>query len=421
MKANRSQLASIKAGAIVLSLLLAATGSSWGASPGYESGRALQASRLLPPELISGQDFQVDENVVNDGFFNHYQIRSAYGDESVVTTFLLKKRIHEIAAIGAMKQVGTADIAEGSVVDSGEKTVAGIASFLSSPMETLSGAEKGASNLFSRVDEDLTSDPAQADGSRMEQLIGFSKSKRDIAHKFGVDVYSENQALQKELNRLALADYAGGLAVSAVTSAVPGGAGSFLSLTGAARLLNEEISLTPPSELRRRNRQKLAAMGLDPDLVELFLNNPSFSPRRQTWLVTILEKLAGAGNQPLLLKVALQAQDSATALAITEMAAMYAAYHARIKTLERFYPVARVWYAKDSAGKIVAFLPADYLLWSRRLAGSLDQIRHEQQAKRFELWISGEYSAEARQELARAGWEVHDRFVPDRDGGEANQ
>ncbi len=373
----------------------------------YENSQVLEAVKILPPDVLSGSNHKVDAQVQNDGFLNHYALKSSYENYGVVSTFELKKRVHEIRIITEMKKIDTASTVGESIVDSGEKTVTGISNLFLKPVDTIEGSIKGIGSVAIRVKEAATSTPSQAEDSRIEQFIGFSKSKRDIANKMGVDVYSANKALQAELNRLAWADYSGGVSVGAGLAFVPGGAGLILSVSGGARLLNETINLTPPIELRNQNRGKLLGLGMNSDTVELFINNSAFSPRSQTWLIAGLENLHGASNRELFLKVALQAHDRTMALMITQMTLMFAGYHSKIEPIDRFYPISRVLYAKDKKGKILMVISADHILWSERLAGAVSEIMEKTKGDQFELWTARSVSKKAMDQLTRAGWVIH--------------
>jgi hypothetical protein len=304
-----------------------------------------------------------------------------------------------------MKKIDTASTVGKSIVDSGEKTATGIVNLFSHPVDTMKGTVEGIGSVVDRAQEAASSTPSRTEDSRMEELVGFSKSKRDIANKMDVDVYSTNKTLQSELDRLAWADYSGGIGVSAALSFVPGGAGVLLSVFGGARLLNETINLTPPVELRSQNRQKLNKMGMNSDTIDLFINNTVFSPRNQTWLVAALEKMQAAANRELFLKVALQAHDPIMSLMITQMGMMFAAYNTQKEPLDRFFPVARVLYAKDKKGKIVIAIPADHILWSERFAGAVTEIKEK--GNQFELWTAGDVSKKAQEHLSKAGWGIH--------------
>jgi hypothetical protein len=214
--------------------------------------RALKAGGILPPDLLSGPKHKVEARVQNEGFLNHYVLASSYGNYNVVSTYELKKRVREIKAITQIKKIDPAGTVGESIVDSGHKTATGISNLFLHPVDTMEGTTKGIGSVYNRARKAVSSSPSRTEDSRMEQLIGFSKCKRDIANEMGVEVYSANKALQSELDRLAWADYQGGIGVSAGLLFVPGGAGLLLSVSGTARLLNETINLSPPTELRHQ-------------------------------------------------------------------------------------------------------------------------------------------------------------------------
>jgi len=378
-----------------------------GVSDTYENSQVLEAQTVLAPDVIKGPNHEVDASVQNDGFLNHYVLRSIYGNYEAVSTSELKERVREIKVISEMKKIDTASTIKESVVESGQKTVAGIKNIVLHPSDTVEGAVTGLGSLFNRAKEAVTSSPSQSEDSRIEQFIGFSASKRDIANKMGVDVYSANNALQSELDRLAWADYSGGIGMTAALSLVPGGAGTLVSVSGGARLLNEAINMTPPQELRKNNRQKLTVMDMNSDTIDLFINNTVFSPRHQTLIVAAMEKMQGASNKELILKVALQAHDRTMALIITQMALMFSGYHNRIEPIVRFFPIARVLYAKDKKGKVIVMLPADHILWSMRFADAVAEIKEKREGDTFELWIAGSVSKKAEDQLHRSGWLFH--------------
>lgn len=381
--------------------------SSGQAADQYQNTAVLQTSKVLPPNLRSGQGYTVDKKVANDGFINRYQVKSVYGRYTVVGDLALAKLVGEFKAMKAMAKVDEGDTFQKSVQESAKKTGRGLKRLFTDPAGTMEGAATGLGRLFDRANESLSgSGPGQAEDSRTKQFIGFSKAKREIAAKFGVDVYSANQALQKELERLAWADYAGGISLGAATAVVPGGAGLVLSTAGGARLLNDVMRTTPPAELRMMNREKLISMGIPPDLAAVFIENPIYSPREQTIVVGAMEAMKGVGNRKLMLRVALKAQNRNVSYVLSKMAIMYANYHKRVRPLTQFKPVGRILYAVDKKGRPVVTLPADYVLWSDRLAGALAGIGKDTGNKPGELWITGVLSPAAGEKLKAAGWKV---------------
>jgi hypothetical protein len=400
-------------------IIFSLTSSSQATDNGYEQPVQFKASTILKPELLKGKNHKVLDQVKNDGLFNHYTVESAFGIFRAASTNDLKILIREINAIAAMKQVETDDTALASLKQSGENTVSGIKNLFTDPQGTLQGAASGVGSLFNRARETIGKrEVTEAEDSRLEQLIGVSKSKGAIATKYGVNVYSRNQILQEELDRLGQADFLGGLGVGVATSFVPGVGGLVLSASGTARLLNEAINTTPASELWLQNKNKLLAMDMDADTIELFLNNPSFSPALYTVLVTSLESMSGVDNRKLFIKVALQASDPQMAKTIVKMAVMSAGFHKEIAPLESFAPMARITQGIREDKSRVVFLPVDHLLWNQRVAETATAVSGEAKGSDIELYTLGTLSKLATAELQKLGWKVYTdagpRLIPAR-------
>jgi hypothetical protein len=309
--------------------------------------------------------------------------------------------------------VKTDDTAIESLKQSGANTVSGIKNLFTDTEDTLKGAASGIQSLFHRAGETIGNrEVTGAEDSKVQQLIGFSKSKGEIATKFHVNVYSRNNVLQEELDRLAWADYLGGLGVGLATSAVPGVGGVVLSTSGAARLLNEAINTTPAAELWVQSRDKLLALGMNGDTVQLFLNNQVFSPAYYTVTTSALESMKGVNNLELFLKVSLQASTPEMARVITELAVLTAGYHTQVAPLAEIMPMARITQALTREGKVAVILPTDHLIWSERVATTFKEVSGQPEVTGSagrELWTLGDLSKMAEGEFKKAGWEIHTR------------
>ncbi len=381
-----------------------------------EQPRPLRARDVLPPAILQDKNYTVADRVDNDGLFNHYTVSSPFGTFRANSTSALLTLVHEIRAIAAMKKIRTDETTVQALKQSGKKTVQGLKTLFEDPEKTLEGAVSGVNSLFNRAAATIGSrEITDSEDSRVAQFIGLSKSKGQIATRFMVNMYSRNPVLQEELDRLALADYMGGLGVGLATAVVPGAGGLLLTTSGTARLLNEAINTTPASELWLRNRDKLRKLGMNSDTVELFLNNPVFSPAATTVLVAAMEEMRDVADLELLLKVALQASDPDMARIITETAVLTAGYHKNIGRLARLAPMARLFCAEKKDGTLVVVLPTDHIIWSGQVAGVAKGLTGRAK-KGVEIWTYGDFSDRARSELERLGWQVHphsqDRLHP---------
>ena len=385
------------------------------AQPAYEvPPAALQASAILPPDVLRGPHHQVAEEVVNDGYVNHYRLSSPVGAFTAVSTAALRIRILEINALVAMGQVeGTAEFAA-SFEASAKRNIQGIKNLVTQPVDTVQGAVSGVARLFDRANESLVgSTRSNAEGSRWQDVVGYAKAKREVAHQFGVDVYSSNPVLQEHLSKIAQANYWGGLSVGAVTALVPGAPGMFLTVTGTSRLLNDVIATTPPTDLRRMNREKLRAMGVDAGVADLYIDNPVFTPRQQTILVAALDELRGTADRGVFVRLAVSSTEPDLAFFRQRMAEMYAGYARNVEPISRFVPVGSSFvFARTSKGGLVVCMPLDHLLWTEavsRVASAVGNRARDLGVSRKHLWLTGTASQLTREQLGQQGWTIHEQ------------
>src|SRR5262249_2665365 len=151
-------------------------------------------------------------------------------------------------------------------------------------------------SIFDRANEQLRRPGhTQYEDDSAKQILAVSGFKREYAAKLGVDVYSSNEVLQKELNRLAWATVAGNLVLGGLalaTGALALKVASNVSMVEQARSIVES---TPPSELSKRNRDQLQQMEVPNTTANAFLQNRWLSPRHQTIIVA---SMMAVGNIP---------------------------------------------------------------------------------------------------------------------------
>jgi len=375
---------------------------------GYEAPPVLSAAKVLPAAVLRSNVYAIADQVANDGFVNAYEVRAFDRVYRVESTLALLALVRELDAIEAMAGTEKSQVFLDSLKESGAATAKGVRRLFTEPEDTVHRAFSGLGRLIGRTGAAITGGPRGAhEDTYLKQAIGFSQSKREIAFHYRVDVYSGNELLQSHLDRLAWAHYAGGLSLNAMTLPVGGVAGLTLTTSGAFRLLGEVLRQTPPAELEAQNRDRLLKLGVDASLADLFLANPAYPPSRQTMLAMALERLAGVRDLDLALEVAVQAQDEATALEVAAMIAMYSGYHRHVARLVRLRPLARLCAAIDAKGRLVVLLPADYVTWNPRLDRGVAGLDTPPQGAA--LWVLGQMSDRAAQELAARKWRVVER------------
>jgi hypothetical protein len=218
--------------------------------------------------------------------------------------------------------------------------------------------------------------------------------------------------LQKRLEEISWYGYSGKITTSAVSVIIPGGVGVFVSAAKTSDWLEGISVQTPPSELRKVNREKLAGMGVSPDVIDLFEGNTVYSPVQQTKLVQELARMNGTADRGYFVKFAVLARNDNAAFFRARQAEMYANLHKKETPVERFVGVGTNAAARLSNGTVVFCFPLDYLAWTEgnaRLAESLDrQLSALLDVRGKEVRIAGGISPRARKGLEDLGWKVQD-------------
>ncbi|MCG3200770.1 MAG: hypothetical protein NFCOHLIN_00632 [Gammaproteobacteria bacterium] len=383
-----------------------------GAAGEYEQPGTMMASQLLPAETLKGPNHQVQEEVQSDGFLNIYAIDTSSGVLKAVSTAQARQYAAEVEAAARMATLKSDEQFASGLQSTASTVVTGTTALLNDPGGALSGAVTGVGAMFGRAQEALASSGAKGAGedSAMAGLSGFSKTKREYAYEFGVDVYSRNPVLQKQLDEVAQAAFAGNIAAKAAMMMIPGGAGVALSVTSSTATLNEAFRDLPPVELRKRNREKLTAMGVNADVTDLYLENAVFTPREQTLIVEALAAMADTGDRGAYIRHAVLTDNADLAYFRQRQAGMYLGYHRSVEPLARFVTVGKVAVGQKKDGTIVFCAPLDHLYWTPAIGAFVELFESDlpsvPDVKGKELWLGGTLSETARKELEARGWTV---------------
>ncbi|MGQ0593834.1 MAG: hypothetical protein ACT4QB_14675 [Gammaproteobacteria bacterium] len=406
---------------VTLSILCAALLAGWYASSAvlfaaepYEAPPIFKASQLFPSRMIKGPNHEVDERVLNDGYMNHYKIHTRFGDLDAASTAELKIRIDEANALAAMEKVKGTQQFSRFLVQGGKDTLAGAKALITRPVETVSGAVSGVGKLFERAGTSLLGNPpSDAEDSRLQNLIGFSSTKRDYAAELGVDPYSSDPVLQKRLDEIAWAGYAGKITASAALSLVSGGAGIAISTSKTSNWLAGVPLKAAPADLRARNHKNLTTMGVSPEVVDLFLANTVYTPVQQTKLVNALAEMQGVGDRGRFVKFAVLTRDPEVAFFRARQAEMYARFHKRVSKVKQFVPLGELAAARLADGTLVFCAPLDHLAWTQTMANYVLAANQNVTAapgiKAKQLQVAGTVSPLARAALEQHGWKIQDR------------
>jgi len=322
--------------------------------------------------------------------------------------------MHELVALQKMEQLKGTDIFAKAAQGAATGPLATAKGLVEDPEATVSAIGSGIGRFFSRVSSAATSDdPYQA--SAMKSALGQASNKREFAYEFGVDPYSPYPPLQKTLDSIAWTATGGSLTVKAAFSAIPGGAGTVVSLTGTADSLRSLVRDKTPSELQQINAQRLSAMGVSDSISKIFLNNFSYDPSEQTLLVGELAAMKGVKDRSMFIVAACVAQGEPMAVFMRVMAQLMGLYNGKVKSVERFVEADNLPLMQRKDGTVVGIIPVDYLAWTQRFAHKekavSEAIRKIRRVKGKELLVIGTVDPKAKKALEARGWRIEEKFA----------
>ncbi len=385
----------------------------------FEELPVLNAGETLRPEFLSGPHHKVREPVPTYFGANQFTIDSEFGVFEANGNEMLLTRIKEINAIARLKDVSRTDEFKNALTKAAKSPIASAKNIVTDPVNTISNAPKGLMKFMRRAGESIKdignkSESHAAEGSRMQQLIGFTDEKRKVAISLDVDPYSTNTVLQRELDGIAWASFAGGMTVQVATMPIGGPALTVVDVTSS---LNDVLKEKSPTDLKMMNRKTLRALGAGEKDTERFLNNNAFSPSQQTAFVLNLKALNGVANRGAFVRTAGETSSAEQdAIFCVETAALMGQIHKNEKPLARVTTVGDfpIGIAKD--GTIVVGLQWDYAAWTSGAAqftGDLQQLAAQSSEKKNILVaLSGQILPRLREELEKRGIAVQDRLAP---------
>ncbi len=350
------------------------------AAPGaFEEPATLDAATILRPEFVQGPHFTVRAPVPTYAGHNNFLVNSEFGVFEADGNTQLVQRIAEIGAIAKLGEISRTDEYKTALEAAAKSPVALAKNLAKDPVKTVSGVPKGIWKFMNRAGQSLKELGEKREHSPYEDnvgenLIGFSKTKRELALKLGVDPYSSNETLQKELNGIAWASFGGKMTISLALAPVGGPAGAVITGVNVSDAATQALLDQSPSDLRRKHLDVLLAMNVPRDSVVAFLNNPAYSPTHATLLVDALTRVSGVEGRAGFVELATEATDEIDALFFQRTAEVLARVHGAtpLKAIDSYngFPLAL---AAD--GTVVVALEWDYACWTENAAKFVQAIK----------------------------------------------
>ena len=288
----------------------------------YEPLPTLKASVILQSQYFQGANFSVRDPVPTYSGSNRYTIDSDFGVFEADGNQMLMRRVAEINAIAKLQAMSQTKEFTQAAAQAASAPLQVAQDLVTNPVSTISSVPKGIWGFLNQAGEALkqATEGQEADaagGNVVENMTGFSKTKRDLAIKLGVDPYTTNEVFQKELNKVAWPAFLGKFTVDLGMAAVGGPALSAVNWTST---LTDALRDKSPAELRLMNLGLLTDnMGVARWDADAFLNNNAISPTTQTVLVAALAQLGNIPGQAEFIRQAATSQDEHDAIAFVSV------------------------------------------------------------------------------------------------------
>ncbi len=272
-------------------------------------GAVTLADLRLPKDFFQGRSpyakiGPVQENPKYPGFLT-FSVTAPHGTYTVNGLSNLQKCLREIDVIeqlNSSEDTGSG-VAQGAV-DSLKDTGTGLKNIVVHPVDSASGIGKGIGKLGGKIGGVFRK---KEEGEKGDGFL--SSTKRQLAKKLGVDVYSRNPHLQAKLDSMAKANMGGRGIVAVATFFVPVGliVSAVMTVSNINNAADQLVNDSDRSDLYKMNEKALLALGFPAEKVTKFLNHPYYTPREITYIRFYLEKLKGLQGFEVLLDQAIAA------------------------------------------------------------------------------------------------------------------
>ena len=385
-------------------------------SPGFEELPELKASEILKPELLKGPHYSIRESVPTSSGMNQFTIDSDFGLFQADGNQMLVTRLQEIDAIARLEDVSRTDQFKNSLIAAAKSPLNSAKKIVKDPAQAISNVPKGIMKFMGRAKETVKNvgkNDSGDDRSTMKDVMGYSDKKRKIALEMGIDPYSTNPMVQKQLDEIAWASWAGGFTFSAATFPISGPVGAALTVTSVNSSIDQLLREKSPEELAQINRATFKSMGGSPADAARIVDGGAFTPTQATAFAQGLKAMKGVANRRAFIHVAAEKSSTeADATFCVQTATLMSQIHEQTPlaklTMLGDFPIC---VAQD--GTIIVALQWDYAAWTPGAAWLTTQLEelsgHGSGKKGVTIVLSGQMSPQLQQELQSRGFAVQEK------------
>ncbi|MBK1879106.1 hypothetical protein [Pelagicoccus mobilis] len=364
------------------------------------------------------------------GFDYEFRVNSLYGEFRARGRDGLGELLREIEAIEKLNRVSQGEAFASALSDGFTEPVMTTYGVARRPVRSITGlpggmvrylggkvyqVRRGSGKVMEKVkefrtkDSELEEEQAEVEeekeglgksaGRLSRKHLGHDNAKRKWARRLGVDPYSNNEALQEALGRIAWASSLGGFADDFV---VP--SHEVFSYAGKAR---ELVWDRPGYQIEREMVGMLKKDGVSKELIQEFRDADMFSLTEKLELCLAFCEFESDRAATTGLKYALEVESVEDATLFLDTVELLIRYHNQVGRLVSVGDKRGMIYAYSINGYEIYPFAVDYLHWTPLVYEAL--LDEELKAERREIWVSGTVSPIAKMRLRHHGWQVFDQ------------
>ncbi len=333
---------------------------------------------------------------------------------------MLMRRVAEIQGVAALEAMSQTSEFTQAAAQAAARPLNVAQDLITNPLPTIASVPRGILGFLNQAGQAVKNvaegnDSGLGQGQLVENLSGFSKTKRDLAINLGVDPYCNNQVFQNELNKVAWPAFLGKLTVGFGMGAIGGAAGATIHGLDWTATLQASLRDKSSGELRQMNLGLLINdMGIAADAANAFVNNGAISPTTQTLTVAALGQLGNIPGQGEFILQAANSQDEHDGLAFQQSAQMMA-------NLNNTAPVARITHlngltvCQTNDSTVVVPIQWDYVAWTpmaERFITALKATAFDPAPTGYLLAVTGVVSPTAGEALTARGIKFVEKQLP---------
>lgn len=323
--------------------------------------------------------------------FLKFHINSQHSIYEVEGLVPLQKLLHEIEVIERIRRSEDGSGFVDGAVDSVKATGNGLVRLAVHPVQSVKGVGKAIGKLGGKV-AGIFDDKEKGEKTTFSEKV-LGRAERQLADKFGVDVYTTNPYLKELLSRMAKARLAGKGTVTAINFMIPttGLIQATATVSGINAAADQTIRDNGRADLFQMNQDSLMALGFTLEETNRLLNLLFYSPREATYLRFYLESVKDIDGFREIFKTASEAKSLWEARKILYESQMLADAVKKNHSFKKIRCLPEGLAAEEDS-RMIFFTPYDYLDLSEPGGKVLERIHELTRARTFkniEIWNGG--------------------------------